>query len=275
MNSFSLRYGIKFSIWILAALLIVSCRAKRITKTPEPDSSGNAELAMISILKKKTHGFHTMKINRVDVDFSMNGVQDKVKGKIAIYRDSMIAVSIIPALGYEVFRILCTRDSVILINRPEKSYYADSFEYFKRKYNIPVGFYDMQAMLANEVFYYKENYGDRIYEKQLTTRKENNLFIVDAFRDGNRITNQGIEIDREGRRLENIFVVDYELKMKLNLDYEEFVESEGWMFPKNLRVDMVESNNTIQVNINYGQIVFDDSINVEFSVPEHYTREDL
>jgi hypothetical protein len=125
------------------------------------------------------------------------------------------------------------------------------------------------------VFYYKDDYGDRIYERQLRTRDDNNLFIVDAFRDGKRITNQGIEIDQEGRRLENIFIVDYDTKMRLNLDYQEFTGDGDLLFPKRLKIDLIESNNTIKMEITYGQIVFNDSLNVEFSVPEHYTRGDL
>ena len=266
----------KAILWALAMCTILSgCRYTRSVSSREEGTAEDSKVRLISILEQKTHKFNTLKIRRADVSFYFNGVEENIKGNIAIYRDSLIAVSVIPVLGYEMLRILCTKDSVIVLNRMEKNYYASSFEYYRKKYSIPVDFQDIQALLANEVFYYKDELGDRVYERQLRTRSDNNLFIVDAFREGKRITNQGIEIDREGRRLENVFIVDYETKMKLNLDYDDFTGDEEMLFPKQMKIDLIESNNTIRMEINYGQVVFNDSINLEFSVPEHYTRGDI
>jgi hypothetical protein len=205
----------------------------------------------------------------------MNGVREQAKGNIALYRDSLIVVSVVPALGYEVVRILCTADSVIVINRLERSYNATSFEYYRKKYQIPVEFEDLQSILANEVFYYKEEMGDRIFEKQLTTRKEDNLFIVDSFREGKRLTNQGIVMDRNGQKLEGVFITDFESRMKMNLIYDEFTGQGEKLFPNRMLVDIVESNNTIRMDMRYGQVEFNDSIRVEFAVPDQYTRGDL
>ena len=268
-----------YDFWLLLIIAVVSsitsCRSVQTISETDKSKAGDTDLGLISILEAKTHRFHTMKARKVEVDFYMNGVNEKIKGNIAIYRDSMIAVSIIPALGYELLRILCTEDSVIIINRPEKSFTASSFRYFKNRYKIPVGFRDLQAMLANEVFYYKEGYEDRVFERKLNKSQKNNLFIVDAFREGTRITNQGIEIDAEGKKLENMFIIDYDTKMKLGLNYKEFIGVGDLLFPREIIIDMVERNNNIKLELRYGQIIFNDSINIEFSVPNHYTRGDI
>lgn len=276
MNKNSIKYYRRIVITGMAVMLIIAgCRSYKTVADEEKPSVKENNMRLITMLEQRKHRFNTMKIRRAEVDLYMNGVRERIKGNIAIYRDSMIVISVIPALGYELMRILCTKDSVIVINRYEKSYYASSFEHYRRKYKIPIDFSDLQALLANEVFYYKDDLVDRVYEKQLSTRNNNNLFIVDAFREGNRITNQGIEIDQEGRRLENVFIIDYDTKMKLFLDYEEFTGNEELLFPKRLKIDLIESNNTIIMDIHYGQIVFNDSINIEFSVPEHYTRSNI
>jgi hypothetical protein len=182
---------------------------------------------------------------------------------------------VIPALGYEAMRLLCTTDSVIVINRPGKTYYAASFDHYRRKYNIPIDFNDLQSVLTNEVFYYKGEYADQTHEKLLDTKEHDNLFVIDSFREGRRITNQGIQIDKEGRKLENVFIIDYDTKMQLNLDYEDFSGQEEILFPKRIRLDLVESNNTIKADISYGQVIFNDTIKVEFAVPTQYTRGDI
>lgn len=260
---------------MMLVMILAGCRSFKTVVDEEKPDIEESNMLLMSMLEQRTHRFHTMKVKRAEVDFFMNGVRERIKGNVAIYRDSLIVVSVIPALGYELMRILCTKDSVIVINRYEKNYYASSLEYYRRKYKIPIDFNDLQALLSNEVFYYKDDLVDRVYEKQLSTRENNNLFVVDAFREGRRITNQGIEIDSEGRRLENVFITDYDARMKLLLDYEEFTVTGELLFPRRLKIDLIESNNTIMIDIHYGQVIFNDSINIEFSVPEHYTRGNL
>jgi hypothetical protein len=262
-------------LFIAVVSSIAGCRSVQTISEADKSKATDPEGAVLSILENRSARFHTMKARKVDVDFYMNGVSEKVKGNIAIYRDSMIAVSVIPALGYELLRILCTEDSVIIINRPDKSFTASSFKYFQTRYKIPLCFSDLQAMLANKVFYYKEGYEDRVFEKKLNRSENNNLVVLDAFREGRRITNQGIEIDAEGQRLESMFIIDYDTKMKLGIKYQEFTEAGDILFPRQIIIDMVERNNSIKLELRYGQIIFDDSLNVEFSVPKNYTRGDI
>jgi len=275
MNKIVKVYNIYLLLIIAITLLIAGCRSVKTISEKEKPTPMDPNLGVISILEKKIHRFYTMKARKVEFDLNMNGVGEKVKGNIALYRDSLIAVSVIPALGYELLRILCTEDSVIIINRPERSYSASSFDFFKKKYNIPVGFGDLQAILVNEVFYYKENYEDRIFKKQLNTSDQKNLFIVNAFKGGKRITNQRIEIDNEGRKLENVHIIDHEIKIRLNLDYQSFVGVGGVVFPTEITIDIVENNNNIKMDLRYGQVIFDDSLNIKFSVPDSYTRTDI
>lgn len=273
MNKINLRYNCL--IVVIFLVLNTGCHTRQIVSGEKKLDEFNPEISMMHLLEKKAHNFKTLKARKIDVEFTRNSVQDQAKANLAIYRDSLIAVSIIPALGYEAMRIMCTPDSVIIIDRTEKYWYGASFDYYRRKYQIPVEFADLQAILANEVFYYKDKYPERIYERQINTREENMLCLVDAYREGKRITNQGIEIDATGTRLENIFVVDYDVRMRLNINYENFTEANETYFPKRISMDIIESNNTMRLEINYGQVIFNDSINVDFDVPKHYTRGDI
>jgi uncharacterized protein YceK len=264
----------KIVVLVMVLVLLNGCRSQKVVTDAENAPEPITEESMISLLEKKTHRFRTLKVRRLDIGFNINGVSDRLKGNMAIYRDSLIAISVIPALGYEALRILCTRDSVIIINRPDKTYNTASFDYYRNKYSIPVDFSDLQAMLANEVFFYKGEYKDRVFEQQINTRENNILFIIDSFREGKRITNQGIEIG-SGQILESVFVIDYDTRMRMNLEYEDFSVGKEMVFPKHLRLNIFESNNTVNLDIRYGQIIFDDSLNLEFSAPAQYTRERL
>ena len=257
------------------AMIIASCRSIKTIEEIDGSTSMDPKLGVVSILENKVHLFNTMKAKNVEMEFKMNGVSQKIKGNIAIYRDSLIAVSVMPALGYELLRILCTEDSVIVINRSDKSYSATSFEYVAEKYKWPLHFLDLQAIMANEVFYYKEAYQDRNYKNRLSSEEQQYLYVVDAYRSGRRITNQGIEIDEEGRRLEKISIVDYEERISLELDYSDFIIIGEVFFPRQIFIDLVTQNYNVNVEFHYGKISFNDPIHLEFSVPANYRREDI
>ena len=162
-----------------------------------------------------------------------------------------------------------------MINRTEKSYYASSLKHYREKFNIPLGFNEIQAIFSNELFYYKGNYDDRIFEKQFRKNTGDNLFIVDAYRDGRRLTNQAFSIDEKGVLLRNMAISDYESRMRIFLEYEDYAVVDTLVFPNEISMDISESKNEIKLRIHSGQIVFNETVNVEFAVPANYTKEEL
>ena len=99
MNKIVKVYNICLLLIIAIALLIAGCRSVKTISETEKPTPMDPNLGVISILEKKTHRFYTMKARKVEFDLNMNGVGEKVKGNIAIYRDSLIAVSVILSSG--------------------------------------------------------------------------------------------------------------------------------------------------------------------------------
>ena len=274
-NNISIRVLGNIAITGMVFIFLTGCRSGKIITSEADQGNTISNSEMIHVLEQKSTRIQTLKIKRADLEFVMNGVQNTAKGNIAIYRDSIIAISIIPALGFEALRILCTKDSVIMINRMEKSYYASSIEHYRGKFNIPVGFTEIQAIFSNELFYYKKNIKNRIFEKQFAKKDENSLFIVNSYRDGRKLTNQEFGIDDDGILLKNMAIADYETRMRIYLEYTDFISIESFVFPQKISMDISERKNTIQLRINSGQIVINESVNVDFAVPSNYTKEEF
>lgn len=274
-NNLTVRQLFNILILGLALMPLAGCRSGRVITTEAAQEKGLSNKKLIFLLEQGTKSFNTLKFRKADVEITMNNARNNVKSNIAIFRDSMIAVSIMPVLGYEAIRILCLKDSVIVINRKEKSYYASSYEYFRRKFKIPVGFSELQAILSNELFYYKPDYEDRTYKKQFVKNEKTDQFLIDSYKNENRSTSQGFGIDREKILIENVNIVDYDKRMRINLDYDDFSKENGWLFPMKISVDISESSNNINMVIKFDEIVFDEALNIEFIAPQNYTREDL
>ena len=262
----------KYVFGICMILLILSCRSQKpVIKVTEPakvieESSGPEALFTTG------HSFKTMKVKRMNVDFVINGNKDNFNGNMAVYRDSMIAISIIPLFGYEAIRILCTKDSIIVINRADKTYHASSFDYYLKKYNIPVGFNDVQAVLANEVFFYKPGYQDINYEKKVKMEEGRIIFIIESLMGSIKLTDQKIAADSDCNKIRDVFIVDHQRNVRMEVRYYDFNGCEIESFPNRITIDIQDKNNAVNLEIEYGQVIFDDKINVKFEIPNGYSR---
>jgi len=218
------------------------------------------------------HSFETMKVKRMSVDFVFNGIRDSFNGNMAISRDSLIAISIIPLFGYEAVRILCTKDSIIVINRADKTYQSSSLDYYLQKYNISAGFNDLQAVLANEVFFYKPGYMGVNYVKEVKMEGGRILFILELLIGRIKLANQKIAADSACYRIRDVFVIDYKRDMKIEVRYNDFNGCKIESFPNRIMIDIQDKSNTVNLDIEYGQVTFDEKINVKFEIPEDYSR---
>ena len=149
----------KYLFGISMIIIVLSCHSQK----PVIDTKDMTEVIRdgfdMEVILAAKHSFQTMKIKRMNIDFMINEIKENMNGNMAIYRDSLIVISVVPLFGYEALRIMCTKDSMIVINRTDKTYHASSLELYLNKYNVPVGFFDLQAVLMNEAFFYKNKMG--------------------------------------------------------------------------------------------------------------------
>lgn len=218
------------------------------------------------------YSFETMKVKRMNVDFMINGIKENFNGNMAVMRDSFIAISIIPLLGYEAVRILCSKDSIIVINRTDKTYHASSIDYFLNKYNIPATFNDLQAVLINEAFIYRADYKDVTYEERMEIKEGRILFFIESLLGSMKLTNQKITADSACNKIHDVFVVDHQRDVIMEVRYSDFNGSEIDSFPNRISVDIQDKISTVNLDIEYGQVIFDDKINAKFEIPEGYSR---
>lgn len=262
----------KYVFGLCMILLLLSCHTQRpVTKINEPALEIKKSAGPEAIFSSR-YSFETMKVKRMNIDFMINGIKENFNGNMAVARDSFIAISIIPLLGYEAVRILCTKDSIIVINRTDKTYHASSLDYYMKKYNIPAEFNDLQAVLINEAFIYKADYKDVNYEKSIKIEEGRILFFIESLLGNMKLTNQKITADSTCYKIHDVFVVDHQRNIQMEVRYSDFNGCEIESFPNRISVDIRNKISTVNLDIEYGQVIFDDKINVKFEIQEGYSR---
>ena len=256
----------------MVIILLISCRSqKNVVDLTRQETMLTERSETVSVFATG-HAFKTLKVKRMNVEFVVNGLSDNFKGNMAVSRDSLIAISVIPMIGYEALRIMCTEDSIIVINRTEKTYHASSLDYYLEKYNLPARFNDLQAVLINEAFFYKDGYADRRYAKEIKTENGRIMYKIESIKGGKRMTNQQIAADSVYQQINDVYIDDYQRNVQMDIGYADFNVSEIEPFPKRISINIQDGNNSIKLEIKYSLVVFDDPINVKFEIPANYSR---
>ena len=200
---------------------------------------------------------------KIKVDYQdSKGKQPDVTAIVRIIKDSTIWISLTASiLNIEIYRVLITKDSVILLNKQEKEVLYRSFDYLQEVTEIPFDYKTLQDLLiGNPVFvdsnivYYKKT-DDQIlfsmvgkYFKHLLTLSSYNFNLTHSKLD---------DVDMNRSRTADLTYADYENKSGFNFStYREITVSE---------------KNKLDIRLNFKQYEFNKELSVSFNIPKNYT----
>jgi hypothetical protein len=261
-------------ILIISGLFIaifLSCKQKeKIIRQDFGKKMTEAELENLIFSDNKE--IKTIRFEKVNFSVDMNGEKFESGGTIAILRDSVIVFSLIPLMGYEVTRIFCYRDRILVLDRLEKIFFYTNLKRNLSKYNINADFDDLESILTGKPFIYSDEIkGNRI--KKNITRENNYLkFNYETIEKELSQIKQEIKIREDIFSTESNNVNDQKNQIEININYDQFKKVENLVFPYEIRINVNSSKNNLGLKINMGNIVINDRINAEVKIPEKYSE---
>ena len=189
--------------------------------------------------------------------------------------DSLIWLSVSPGFGIEVARALITRDSVFMMNKLEKNYYAYSFSELSRKLNVPVNYGILQSALLGELL-------QPISQRDQVQRQTEQVLIKqEAPRVG--ILNF---ISKENLKLTKVILQDEGTSNTLTMDYEDFqsLSPEGNLYSSTMYTIPYSSTitasymeggelKTTTIGFEHNKAEFSrNALDFPFDIPERYDR---
>lgn len=201
---------------------------------------------------------------KIKVDYEdSKGKQPDVTAIVRIVKDSAIWISLTASfLNIEIYRVLITKDSVILMNKQNKEVQYRSLDYLQEVTEIPFDYKTLQDLLVgNPVFvdsnivYYKKNDNQILftmvgnYFKHLLTLSSDNYYLTHSKLD---------DVDMARSRTADLTYADYENKTGFNFStYREITVSE---------------KNKLDIRLNFKQYEFNKELSVSFNIPKNYTK---
>ena len=201
---------------------------------------------------------------RIKVEYEdSKGRQPDIIAIVRILKDSAIWVSLTASLfNIEVYRMLITRDSVILMNTRQREVQYRSLDYLQDLTEIPFDYATLQNLLiGNPIFLNKKVVSYKktgshvliltvgeIFKHLLTLSADNYLLLHSKLDD-----------------------VDIARNRTADITYGEYESKDGFDF-STYREITVSEKNKLDIRLNFKQYEFNKELSVSFKVPKNYKR---
>ena len=103
------------------------------------------------LIAPTAHADYEWMTAKMSLDIKAQDAEYKdVNGLLRVRRDSTIWISVSPMMGIEATRIRITSDSVVIVNRFDKTYLAEPIQQVAETLNLPLTLKESQSLLLGK-----------------------------------------------------------------------------------------------------------------------------
>ena len=197
---------------------------------------------------------------RVDIEDS-KGKQPDLTAVVRIIKDSAIWISLsVALLNIEVYRVLITKDSVILRNIREKEVQYRSLDYLQDVAALPVDFNTIQDLLVGNAVFFNDSIK--------SYRQTGGLILISSV---GEVFKNLMTLSAGNKLLQHIKLDDIDISRNRTADitYDSYENNNGINF-STYRQIIVSEKNKLDLRLNFKQYEFNKVLSVTFNIPKNY-----
>lgn len=211
--------------------------------------------------------------SKYSAEINEGGNKTSFKVNYRAKRDSVIWVSISPALGIEVARAKITKDTIKFINRINSTYFEGDFNYINNKFGLELDFDILQSILTGNAFsnYQEEEFKsfvDKDYYLVSTIRKRKLRKTLQK-NDSLNISAQSIWLEPRTFKISKFGVYDFATNNNLEVFYSNFTAVDSQLFPFKIFFQLT-GEQPVQISIQYTKVAQEVPQSLPFTIPEKY-----
>lgn len=238
---------------------------------------------------------------KADVDIDQDGNKSGFKINARLVKDTAIWMSISPALGIEVARVLLTPDSVMLTNKLDKTYFLGTYEYLSNKFGVDLSFEIVQNALSGKpIWYDSESKYKAVAENEaylLQAKASKKLARISGVKKEDWIPVDSLEInENKERRLQRALdklpdeatlmtrywlepnnlrlikqgIYDFDNSKQLEISFDVFSEEEAIGIPTLIGIMASGEGKFLKAKIVLSKIRKDKEFSLPFNIPDKY-----
>lgn len=269
-----------------------SCRSSKMATTStvvKPMSAGK----LIRNIENNAFDYRHLSIKRISCQFDNGKSQTSFRASIWAEKDKRITV-MLTKLNIPVGRLWLTPDSVKFINYLEKTYFLDDYSYLSSVMDMDLDFETVHSILSNNIFSLQDEKREK-ENRDYDTKIDSGMYVLESVRKMNRKPeNQPMNERRQARRtrklvepgpvqqsvyvdpvtykLRKITLEDLQNARKLNIKFLDYTEVEKQLYPGEIDLNLVSPETKMELNIRFAGFSLEKEKEINFKVPEKFTR---
>ena len=213
----------------------------------------------------------TINISNASVTIISGGQELSSRASIRIIKDSIVQISLQPALGIEMARLDVTPKNVVALNKLQNRYFESNMDYLAKMLGMKLDYYDFQALLLNHIF---------IAGESLKNSKE-----VLGHLDSKTVTPTGIQmlgsknaagfshefdLDKNGKLVNT--QVKYQTSMSMRCTYSQFRTQNSVTFPFMIFISALQGKSSSKLSIEIKKAEFNQAVTINPTDKSKYKK---
>jgi hypothetical protein len=247
---------------ILFTLILPACKQRKAIQQTKDDSRPIAVPASFSLRDSMVvHRFQFGTLSaKLKADFKGNDGSDyEFMITMRAVADSVIWMSVSPALGIEAARILFTRDSIKIMDKIKGRYAIESYAFLKQFTEADITFEMLQNILVGNAALLSETVPvDSVTRYYYTHFIENTLL-------------QELTVNKMFRVLGNI-ITEQTTQDKIDVNYGDYQQTTREYFPFSAKIVAFSKGKSATIGLTYSSVTIDVPVETKFNIPSGYTK---
>lgn len=133
---------------LVVVVVMSSCKTKQVAKS---SSESVVDYTVAQVLQQQPQ-FTSITISKMEVVANYGNQEVSFRATIKSVTDSLLVISVQPLLGVEMFRVEFTPTSFLIIDKWNRKYTENTYDFLRYKLGVDFNFSVLQALLFNQLF---------------------------------------------------------------------------------------------------------------------------
>ena len=263
------QFGYRCFGLLAVVLLLSSCKTKQETGAVSMKQRNNQEL--LSAVLSNTVEYDKFSA-RLGVDLKPGQKNKKISAPatLRIIKGEALMLSFqIPILNAEMFRMVVTPDSLLLIDRRNKMYVSESLRDIRNVVNFAFEYQNLEALFTNQLFIAgKTEITPADYLLLQVKQEEYSAYITSK---DNRGTTYLFTSDYTDR-IRKTDIESSDKSTRMSWSYDDFVLLKDRIFPVKMNMSLNLPSDEATMSLSYSRIELDGDFSIEFGIPKNSRR---
>ncbi|MBL4587077.1 MAG: DUF4292 domain-containing protein, partial [Flavobacteriales bacterium] len=176
-------------------------------------------------------------------------------------KDSIIWLSLTPALGIEIVRLTVTPDTIKLLNRLDKKYFCESYDNAKELFGVDIDFSILQAVLLGDFVPLYNNEDYRAINRP-------GLYVIEADTAAG-IVEHRTEIDPAIWQLTRSLLYNPAREEHILTEYTDFQPILNLVFPTTMHF-RIQGKENVVADLGWSKLEVKNTLRFPFNIPSKY-----